>query len=384
MIYLIVIIFQCFYIGFRGNTMLTTLYAISLEASTFQVGIIVGLASLFPMLLSIYIGQVSDRIGFSYPLMFGSFGVSIALFLPYIVKGELYILFISQAIFGLAFILLLVNIQNLVGKISSIENRSQNYAIYSLGLSTASLLGPLITGFSIDHFGYNNTYLILSLMAAVPGFIILSKFLILPPMIADKDKSSNSFRDLLVSRSLRKTFILSGMILAGIGIYEFYFPIYGKHIGLSASMIGVILSVNASAFIIVRLFMPLLIKRFTEEGVFRGCLFIAAGAFVLIPFFKGFIALAIVSFLLGIGLGCGQPLSIVMAYNASPKGRTGEVLGIRLTVNKIVQFFVPILFGSVGAIVGFFPVFWSNALLLFTGGIFSFLDKKNSNERKER
>lgn len=383
MIYLIVIVFQCFYIGFRGNTMLTTLYAISLEASTFQVGIIVGLASLFPMFLSIYVGQVSDRIGFRYPLMFGSFGVSIALFLPYIIKGELYILFISQAIFGLAFILLLVNIQNLVGKISTTENRSQNYAIFSLGISTASLLGPLITGFSIDHLDYNNTYLILSLMAAVPGCFILFNLLKLPETVAAKEMPSNSFMDLLGSQALRKTFILSGMILIGIGIYEFYFPIYGKHLGFSASVIGIILSVNASAFIIVRFFMPLLIKRITEEGVFKVCLFIAAGAFVLIPFFKGFIALTIVSFLLGIGLGCGQPLSILMAYNASPEGRTGEVLGVRLTVNKIVQFFVPIVFGSVGAMVGFFPVFWSNALLLFSGGLFGFATKKDSEHNKE-
>lgn len=363
--------------------MLTTLYAINLDASTFQIGIIVGLTSLFPMLLSIYIGQVSDRIGFRYPLMLGSFGVSIALLLPYIIKGELYILFVSQVIFGLAFILLLVNIQNLVGKISTIENRSQNYAIYSLGLSTASLLGPLITGFSIDHFGYNNTYLLLSLLAAVPGCFILLNLLKLPERVAVNEITSNSFMDLLVSRSLRKTFILSGMILAGIGIYEFYFPIYGKHIGFSASMIGIILSVNASAFILVRLFMPFLIKKLTEEGVFRICLFIAAGAFMLVPLFKGFISLAIVSFIMGIGLGCGQPLSIVMAYNASPKERTGEVLGIRLTVNKIVQFSVPIIFGSVGAIVGFFPVFWANALLLFSGGLFSRLERTESHQQEE-
>ena len=383
MIYLIIIIFQSFYIGFRGNTMLTTLYAISLEASTFQVGIIVGLAAFFPMVLSIYIGQVSDKIGFRYPLMLGSFGVSVALFLPYIIKGELYILFVSQAIFGLAFILLLVNIQNLVGKISTIDNRAQNYAIFSLGISTASLLGPLITGFSIDHLGYNNTYLILSLMAAIPGCFILFNLLKLPTSTVTKEISTNSFKDLLASQSLRKTFIISGVILSGIGIYEFYFPIYGKYIGFSASMIGIILSVNASAFIMVRLFMPLLIKRYTEEGVLKGCLFIAAGAFLLIPFFKGVIALAIVSFILGIGLGCGQPLSIVMAYNASPEGRTGEVLGVRLTVNKIVQFFVPIIFGSVGAMVGFFPVFWSNSLLLFSGGLFGFTNNKDSEQNKE-
>lgn len=64
-----------------------------------------------------------------------------------------------------------------------------------------------------------------------------------------------------------------------------------------------------------------------------------------------------------------------MAYNRSPKGRTEEVLGIRLTVNKTVQFLVPILFGSVGSLLGFFPVFWSNAVLLLFSG-FSLIEKK--------
>lgn len=383
MIYSIIIIFTGFYLSFRSNTMLTTLYALSLEASTLQVGIIIGLTSLFPMCLAIYVGQVSDRVGFRVPLMLGSFGISIALLLPYIIKGQLYILFISQIIFGLALIFLLVNIQNLVGNISTIENRAQNFAILSLGISIASLLGPIFTGFSIDHFGYTATYLILSITAAFPGCFILFNLLKLPVTAIREQTSTNSFVDLLRMSSLRKTFILSAMILTGIGIYEFYFPIYGNHIGLSASKIGIILSVNASAFFIVRLMMSWLIKRFTQEIVMSGCLLISAIAFVLIPFFKGFIALAFVSFLLGFGLGCGQPLSIVMAYNASPKGRTGEVLGIRLTVNKIIQFSVPIIFGSVGVIVGFFPVFWSNALFLFTGGFFSLLDRKESRQNKQ-
>ncbi len=119
MIYLIVFVFFLFYIGFRGNSVLTTLYAIHLHAGTLQVGITVALASFFPMLFAVYAGRLSDRIGFRYPLMLGSFGVSIALMLPYWIRDNLFILYVSQVLFGLAFIFLLVSVQNLVGEIST-------------------------------------------------------------------------------------------------------------------------------------------------------------------------------------------------------------------------------------------------------------------------
>jgi MFS family permease len=123
--------------------------------------------------------------------------------------------------------------------------------------------------------------------------------------------------------------------------------------------------------------MQRMLSKFKEETVLGGCLTISAVAFFLIPLFNQSVFLMVISFIMGLGMGCCQPLSIVMAYNRSPKGRTGEVLGIRLTVNKTVQFLVPILFGSLGSLLGFFPVFWSNAaLLLFSG--YSLIEKKSN------
>jgi len=126
-------------------------------------------------------------------------------------------------------------------------------------------------------------------------------------------------------RSLRKTFITSGIILTGVGLYEFYFPIYGKTLGLSASTIGVIVSCNALAYILSRLLMQWLLRKFKDETVLGACLTISSIAFFLIPLFEQSLFLMVISFIMGLGMGCCQPLSIVMAYNRSPRGRTGEV-----------------------------------------------------------
>lgn len=346
--------------------MLTTLYAINLQASFFEIGLIVALANLGPMLFAVIAGRVSDRIGIRYPLILGSFGLGLSLLLPYLVKNQLYILYLSQILFGIAFIFVLVNIQNLIGGLSSPDNRSKHYAVYGLGVSTASLIGPSVTGLSIDFLGYNLTYLVLSLLAFIPGLVILTNALTLPELTSKEKTIQKNIKDLLKSKPLMKTYLTSAIILTGISLYEFYFPIYSNYLGFSASTIGIILSIYAAAFIIVRTLMPYLTSKYGEEPILFRCMFIASGAFVLLPFFKGMVALAIISFILGTGLGIGQPLSISMAYSASPKGRTGEVLGIRLTINKTAQFLVPIVFGSVGTWLGVFPVFFTSSLLLFS------------------
>ena len=57
-----------------------------------------------------------------------------------------------------------------------------------------------------------------------------------------------------------------------------------------------------------------------------------------------------------------------MTYAVSLARHTGEVLGLRLTVNKAVQFSVPLLFGGI-SFLGGLPIFWMNGLLLlFRGG----------------
>ena len=56
-----------------------------------------------------------------------------------------------------------------------------------------------------------------------------------------------------------------------------------------------------------------------------------------------------------------------LSYERSPAGRTGEMTGLRLTVNNVARISMPVACGAVGAALGSSPVFWMNAgNLLFT------------------
>jgi MFS family permease len=80
------------------------------------------------------------------------------------------------------------------------------------------------------------------------------------------------------------------------------------------------------------------------------------------------LVLTLFGFLLGLSLGCGQPLSTILIYAHSPQGRTGEALGLRLAINNAMHVVIPVAAGSVGSIFGVAPVFWANAVLMASGG----------------
>ena len=73
------------------------------------------------------------------------------------------------------------------------------------------------------------------------------------------------------------------------------------------------------------------------------------------------------SFIIGLGVGCGQPLSLLMVYNRSPAGRSGEVLGVRFTVVNLMHLVIPITFGTLSAMIGLAPVFISTGTLMLAG-----------------
>src|SRR4029434_11288165 len=99
---------------------------------------------------------------------------------------------------------------------------------------------------------------------------------------------------------LRRTLIMSGVTLTGIELFTFYFPVYGRSIGLSASAIGMVMASYAVAAFIVRMGMHWAAKRLGEVGVLTASLFVAGATYFLVPLVEHAPLLAAVAFLLGL------------------------------------------------------------------------------------
>jgi MFS family permease len=355
-------------IGLKGSKMLVALYAIELGASPLAIGALVSMYAVFPLILAVHAGRVSDRFGPRRPMMLGSFGVAAGLILP-VVAPSLATLYFACALIGMSSLFFQVSVHNLVGSLGEASERTANFGTFSLGASISGFLAPVLVGFVIDHSGHVAAYAALAFLSVLPSVVLASGARFIPAHVkSEHEKAPGGVRELIGNAALRRTYITGGLIITGIDLFGFYMPIYGRSIGLSASAIGAVLAMQAAAAFVVRLWMPRLAMRFGERSLLAASLLMAGVTYFAFPMFDNPFVLGTISFFLGLGLGSGQPLSIILTYNDSPPGRAGEALGMRLAVNKLTQIAVPLVFGSLGTAGGVFPVFWSNAVLLLVGG----------------
>jgi predicted MFS family arabinose efflux permease len=308
--------------------------------------------------------------------------MSAGLVLP-AVYGGLAALFLCPALIGLGQVFLHVSTHNAIGFLGDRADRARNFSVFSLAASIAAFIGPSFAGISIDTIGYRPSFLALAGTSALAALLVALFPRAMPDRAGGEERApgTSSF-DLLRDAALRRTLIMSGVTLTAIELFSFYLPIYGKSVGLSASSIGLVLSAYAAAGFAVRLAMHKLARRYTELGVLTGSLFIASAAYALFPFLSGLPVLVLLAFMLGLGLGSAQPLTIMLTYDHAPKGRSGEALGMRITVNKVTQIAVPLLFGGLGSAFGVPPVFWANAAFLLLGGVISVRDLRASRDTR--
>lgn len=349
-----------------GSRVVASLLAISLGADAFQVGMLISVYSVFPLLLGVYAGRIADRLGPRTPMIIGVMAIAVGLVLPFVHPG-LPALYASCALIGTGFVFFNVSNQALAGALGTPAERTHNFATLGLGYSGGHLVGPVSVGYAIDHLGHTSAYLILAVGAllAVSILALDKRFRIAR---FEGPRSGGNALALLKLPLLRRAVVVSGLVTTGWDLYGFYVPIYGHSIGLSASTIGNILGVFAAATFIVRAVVARITARFGIEPVLRAAAWVGAAFFVPFALTTNVPLLFALSFGIGLALGCSQPLTLNLAYNYSPPGRAGEVAGIRLTINNITHVGVPVASGALAAMLGVAPVFWTCAVLLVASG----------------
>jgi MFS family permease len=339
-----------------------TLYALTLGAPASSVGVLGGMFYVFPLLLSWPIGALADRIGPRRLLVAGAVSGTGAMLLPYFVR-EIAAFYAAAALIGLSIAFYHVTLQNLVGVLSAPEQRPRNFSNFSLVGATTNFTGPLIAGLSIDHFSHAFAALVIVGFSAIALVLLPLGWRRLPlpsPRLPPPAPVENVPGDPGVWRML----IASGMVQLGTDLFQFYVPIYGHEIGLSASAIGAVLASFAAAAFVVRLFLPRLVKQAQPQRVLMYSFYAGAVGFFVVPFFHHVALLCVASFMFGLGMGCGTPLTVMLMFARSSQGRSGRALGIRLTTTNAVRVLGPMVFGAIGTAFGVPSVFWINAAIM--------------------
>src|SRR4051794_37519908 len=106
--------------AYRGSKVVVTLFALELGAPQLYIGALVAMHALFPMLLGLYAGKLTDRLGVRLPMIAGTAGVAVGLFIPFVVP-RLPALYASAMFIGASWVFYNVCAQNLIGILSDVE-----------------------------------------------------------------------------------------------------------------------------------------------------------------------------------------------------------------------------------------------------------------------
>lgn len=359
-----------------GTRPLVALQAYALGASPLDIGMLTSAFSLLPAALIVPLAHRTRHMPLNLRVLLATTLASAGLALPYVIPGVAG-LYASQLVSGLCFAVVLVVTVAFIEENSSRRTRNTNVARYMIGNAIGTFVGPSVAGLIAEIWTHGHAFL----AASAVGIAMSASGLWLKMGDSHRSSvpgsSSAATRDLLKRPDLRGALYVSALVLTAKDMYVAYFPLVGKEIGLSTATIGMIISVNALAGIFIRWFMPKLTAGFGRDAVLGGSFVLSGVFFAVQPLFHEAAILTVISFLLGLGLGIGQPISISATLAALPKEHMSTGLGLRIMVNRVSQVSAPFVFGTMAQLAGTGSIFVSFGAIFLIGGAWRIAPRKS-------
>lgn len=361
------------HVALTGGRITVSLTALKLGLSTLEVGTLVAIFAILPMLGSIHAGRWVDKVGTWTPMLLGSSLTCLGTTLPFIAQTQAALL-VAACCIGIGFMLHQVATQDLLGHAES-SRRLRNFSWLSLALAGSGFSGPLFAGLAIDHLGTRLAFGVLALgplLAAAVLYRLREPLRTMSGALAAGSRNPAgappSLIGLLSGPALRRVLLVNTILSGAWDTHLFVVPIYAVNIGLSATTIGVILAAFAAATFIIRLLLPYIQQRVRPWTMVRATIVTAIVDFMAYPFFTDVGVLIGLSFVLGLALGSCQPSMLSLLHHHCPPGRAAEASGVRMALINTSQVCLPLTFGALGALIGVAPLFWAYAAALALGG----------------
>lgn len=346
------------------------LWTLRLGLSPFLVGVALGSRYVGPVLLSIHGGALMDRFGTRRVIIvLAMVGIATALLFPLL--PTIWAVIPLQLVGGIADAFCWVGAQTLVGQVMRGE------ATYAGRMSACTrvgiFFGPPAIGLAWDHLGPTGAFAIMSLWAAG----VLGSVLMLPAAaVVGPPPARVSLRTLLPSfsdyadaiRLLAMPALLFAMTITmlrqvGAGIQGSFYVVYLKSIGVTGTMIGLIMTVNGIVGLAGSLTVAPLLRLVSHR---RLLLWTSAASVLFVavtPLLPGITLLTIASGLRGGVLAASLVLIVSLIAQSAGPAKLGKAMGLRVTVNQAMSGIVPVVMGGVTELVGI------DASFYWTGGV---------------
>ena len=359
----------CLHATMAGMRLATPLLALQQGYSAAAVGVLIALFALTQVFLALPAGRYADRHGLKRPMALSAaaaaLGAGVAVAFPVFPA-----LCVSALLTGGATGATVIALQRHVGRAATDPSQLKKvFSWLAIAPAAANFLGPFSAGLLIDHAGrlfggasadllsYRLCFAVLALLPLASWWLVRraqEQARSAPPAGAAPTRAW----DLLREPMFRRLLFVNWLQSSNWDVHAFVLPVLGHDRGLSAAVIGTLLGAFAIAAATIRVLLPLLASRTSERGVILTSTLITAAVFMVYPLLHSPWLMGLCSVVLGFSLGSVQPMVMSLLHQITPHHRHGEALGLRLMTINASSVAMPILFGSMGALIGIGGVFW--------------------------
>tara|TARA_Y100000814_G_scaffold67962_1_gene42131 strand:+ start:70 stop:1302 length:1233 start_codon:yes stop_codon:yes gene_type:complete len=330
------------------------------------IGITIGCRHIGPMLLAIHGGAVIDRLGARRVMLFlAIIGALTPLLYP--ITPFIWAIIVLQLITGLVDALGWVGAQTLVSKVMKGD------AIYTGRMSFFTrlglLIGPAISGVAWDYLGPWGGFGLIGLWSAG----ILFSVYLLPRDIEqqgyNKDRVKSETITLRVLTPKVSDYLKAFKLLAlptiffvltmsllrhlGGGIQASFYGVHLKDIGISATTIGLLISINGAFGLVGSLSAAPMQRYFKDHWLLIFLVTVSILFITITPILNDHvIALMFASGLRGWAMAASLVFIISMIARYAEREMQGRAMGLRVTLNQMTWFAVPVIMGFVAEIFG--------------------------------
>lgn len=355
------------------------IYAESLGANGFLIGLIFGSFTLSRAIFTPFIGRWSDKKGRKNLLVVGLAGYTILSFF-YAHASTSTSLIIIRFFHGLASAMVLPIAMAYIGDIAPKNQEGKYLGTFTISFFMGLAFGPVIGGTLHDIVSMNAAFYA---MGAISLFSLLMLVFMLPEIDAYKNAKLSSFREILRDKTMQAMFLFRMLNAYGMSAVMGFLPLLAEKISVTIFQIGIIVTSNlAISSVFQRHFGAIADKGDKVSMMVSGSMMILV-ALLLMPLSTGFYTLLLFNLLMGLGSAISIPANTAIATQLGKKLGMGSVMGLFNTAFGIGGGIGPIIAGIIMVATSLSFVFISSSIIVFFGTIiFYHLMRNNIGENQ--
>ncbi|MBB5174506.1 MFS family permease [Texcoconibacillus texcoconensis] len=303
-------------------------YAESVGASSFLIGLIIGVYSFANMIGNALSGHWIDRFGRKKMMVIGMLTAgAMLLFYPFANSGLL--LFFIRLLHGIAGGILIPASFAYLSDISTSGKRGKTMAFSGASIGTAAIIGPALAGIISSYYRTEVVFLLVAILFFLVAIFVVPRFHESYTVRENRTFKMSEIKTLITKNTILTASSSAFSLMATMGALTFALPLKLENLGHSSAMTGIVISTFGIVAIFVFL-SPLnrLFDTYTPKRVILIGQLAVAAALMMLAINETTVGLFLIMGVYGIGFALIFPSMNRLVVDASDKHERGKAFGL--------------------------------------------------------